>query len=111
MADFEMKANDLLPVIEAILTLEDGSIPALSGTTVSFIMAKEGELAKVNAAASIVDAATGKVRYTWLLGDTNVPGTYRAEWEVIFPGPKPRTFPTTTYHTIAIYADLDAGGV
>lgn len=121
MADFQMKANDTLPVIEATLGLGTGStaddLTALSATlangatVVSFIMRKAGDpTAKVNAPATIVDSATRRVRYTWLPADTNTPGSYNAEWEVIDPSGKIRTYPTLTYHTIDILADLDEAG-
>ncbi len=121
MADFQIKANDLAPSIEATLGL---GAPAVAGdltelsatladaaTVVSFIMRKTGDpTAKINAPAVVVDAAARRVRYDWALGDTDSPGSYQAEWEVVGPDNKPRTFPTATYHTIDILADLDGAG-
>ena len=104
MADFTIKANDRLPSIKATLSAD-----LTTALGVDFIMrAKTGSVTpKVNAAAVIEDAANGVVRYDWLAVDTNTPGEYQAEWEVHWPGPKTQTFPTTSYHTIAVLADLD----
>jgi hypothetical protein len=121
VADFLMKANDLRPSIEATLGLgtpatqadrDDLSTTLADPTTVvSFIMRKSGDpTAKVNAAAVIVDAPARRVRYDWAIGDTDAPASYQAEWEVVGPDGKPRTFPTTSYHTIDILADLDGAG-
>ena len=49
---------------------------------------------------------SGIVRYDWQAVDTAVPGNYLAEWEVTWANGK-QTFPTLTYHTITINADLD----
>jgi hypothetical protein len=103
MADFSIKSFDRLPSIKATLNAN-----LTTATGVTFIMRpKAGGLVKVNSAAVIETAASGVVRYDWATGDTDTPGEYQAEWEVIWPGPKTQTFPTETYHTIAVLADLD----
>lgn len=115
-ADWQMKANDLLPSIQANLT-SNGSPVDLTGATVKFIMkaadasfAPTAGTTKVNSAGVIVGSATaGVVRYDWTTGDTATPGNYVAEWQVTFSASKPETFPTLTYHTITIVADLDGG--
>lgn len=113
MADFTMKANDLLPPLEATLGFESmAGVPDLSdpATVVSLIMRKDGDAQpKVNSQAVIVDVATAKVRYDWATGDTDIPGVYKAEWEVVYADGKPQTFPTKSYHEIEILADLDEG--
>jgi hypothetical protein len=106
MADFTLKANDTLPVIEAGLSADLSPV----GTTVMFIMRRDADpTPKVNAAAEIVDGESGLVRYAWDVGDTDAPGTYKAEWEVHWADGKVQTFPTLTYHTIDVLADLDGG--
>ena len=118
MADFEIKANDRLPIIEAVLGFGapavqadlDDLATALDdpATRVSFIMRKQGDPApKIDKLAEVVDAAARRVRYQWAAGDTDTPGSYQAEWEVIYPSGKPQTFPLKTYHAIDVLADLD----
>lgn len=111
MPDFTMKANDRLPSIAATLGFEGGAAVDLTGASVQFILRpKAGTTPKVKAPAVIVAAATGAVRYDWAAVDTNTPGEYLAEWEVTFANGKPQTFPTASYHEVAILADLDAEG-
>lgn len=102
-ADFTIKANDRLPSIQATLSAD-----LTTATGVKFIMkAATGNTVKVNAAATIVTPASGIVRYDWLAVDTATPGSYLGEWEVTFTGGKKQTFPTLTFHTIDVLADLD----
>lgn len=118
MADFEIKANDRLPTIEATLgfgapavqaDLDDlATVLANANTRVSFIMRKQGDPApKIDKLATIVDASTRRVRYEWADGDTDTPGQYQAEWEVVYPDGKAQTFPLKTYHSVDVLADLD----
>lgn len=108
MSDFTIKAHDRLPSIQT--TLSAGGVPVdlTTATGVTFIMAQTiGGSTKINAAAVVVNAAAGVVRYDWLSTDTDTPGSYNAEWEVTWPGPKQQTFPTASYHSISVLADLD----
>ena len=106
-ADFTIKANDEKPSIQA--TLAAGGSPVnLAGATVHFILAdKTSGTVKVNAAAVIVDAAAGVVRYDWIAADTGAPGSYQAEWQVTWGDGGRQTFPTLTYHSVDVLADLD----
>lgn len=124
-ADFEMQRHDRLPSIQATL-----SANLTTAQSVKFIMRKASAdwvpdftgstTAKVNTTATIVSSAdptydtqgallTGSVvRYDWASIDTDTAGTYVGQWQVIWTaGSKPQTFPTKTYHTILIRADLD----
>jgi hypothetical protein len=108
MADFTIKSNDRLPSIQAAFATAGAAVNLASATAVKFIMkSAQGNTVKVNTAAVIVDAATGVVRYDWLSADTATPGSYIAEWEVTWGGGKKQTFPTGTYHTVDVLADLD----
>lgn len=107
-----IKANDRLPSVEAILGFAGGFIADLSGlgTAVKFIMRSRDTptaAPKVNAAAVIVDGVRGQVRYDWATGDTDTPGIYVAEWQVTYADGRKQTFPTLTYHTVTVLADLD----
>jgi len=108
-ADFTIKAHDTEPSIQA--TLSSGGSPInLVGATVKFIMADKATGAvKVNAAAVIVDAAAGIVRYDWLSTDSATAASYQAEWQITDSGGGIRTVPTTTYITVDVLADLDGG--
>ena len=102
-ADFTIKANDRLPSIQATLSAD-----LTTATSVKFIMKTiTGNTIKVNTTATIVTPASGIVRYDWAAVDTATPGSYQAEWEVTWTGGKKQTFPTLTYHTVDVLADLD----
>lgn len=112
LGELSIKANDRLPSVEATLGFAGGLAANLStATAVVFIMRLRGsdpaQPPKVNKPAVIVDATAGAVRYDWAVGDTNTPGIYNAEWQVTYNDGKKRTFPTLTYHTITVLADLD----
>jgi hypothetical protein len=108
VADFTIKSNDRLPSIQAAFATAGAAVNLTSATSVKFIMkTATGNTVKVNTPAVIVDATTGVVRYDWLSADTATPGSYIAEWEVTWGGGKKQTFPTGTYHTVDVLADLD----
>lgn len=108
MADFSLKANDRLPSIRATLSTGGTAVDLTTATGVDFVMRRDGDPApKVNAAAVIVDAVSGIIRYDWAIGDTSEPGEYMAEWEVTWQDGKTQSFPTLTYHTVQVLADLD----
>lgn len=108
MADFTIKAHDRLPVIQAVLGTGGAEVNLTGATSVKFIMKPvSGSTVKVNSAATIVDPVAGLVQYDWLAIDTDTPGEYLAEWEVTWSGGKKQTFPTLSYHSVNVNADLD----
>ena len=107
MDPFEIKRNDLRPVLIANLVDAEGAIVALTGASLRFHMKKAGATTtKVDAAATITTAASGLVRYTWLSGDTDTHGDYEGEFEVTYSGGDMQTFPVNGYIPISILADL-----
>jgi hypothetical protein len=107
MADFTIGRGDLLPILTATLTGDTGAVIDLTGCTVKFNMkARSGAAVKVTAAATVVNAPGGIVSYTWAAGDTNVDGTYDAEFEVTYPSGKKLTVPNGAKTTVRVEADL-----
>ncbi len=107
MADIVIKRNDLLPLINHTLKDADGAID-LSDSTVKFIMraAGGGGAVKVNAAATIVSAVDGTVRYTWVGTDTDTAGNFEAEWEITDGASKPLSVPNDRHLRVVITEDL-----
>lgn len=107
--DFFWKQNDTAPAIAEQLLDGLGAPVNLAGASVKFMMWQPGDAAiKVNAAASITDAATGKVSYTPNAGNTDTPGDYAVEWQVTFGGGGIETFPNGTWQKVRVVDDLGA---
>ena len=76
--------GDTEPAITATLN-RSGTAESLAGATVRFQMRREKDPRyTVNAVATVVDAAEGKVKYVWGASDLNVPGEYLVQWEVTY---------------------------
>ncbi len=103
-----MKQNDTAPALEAVLKDASTGLPIdLSGASVVFRMSRRGSSAlKVNAAAELVDAEAGSVRYDWITGDTNRTGTYEGEFVVTFADATRLTVPSTGTIPIQISAGV-----
>lgn len=110
MADFYVRQNDLREAIQATLKGADGVAVDLSSgvSSVRYNMrSKVTGAAKVDAAATIVTAASGIVKYQWVAGDTDTPGLYNAEFEVLFSsGASPLSFPNRGYLLVEITPEL-----
>jgi hypothetical protein len=111
MDPFYIKQNDTQPSISATLT-EDGVAVDITGATVTFVMRPRlcrhqvpAANPKVEAAATVVDAATGQVRYDWAAGDLDTEGLFDGEFKVTLAGAV-TTYPSTGYIPINVVKDL-----
>lgn len=97
-----IKQNDLAPSIRATFFSYD-----LTGATVLFSMFDLEGNAKITNASAVVVVANpdGIVQYDWVSGDTDTPGTYRAEFQVT-KGGIPETFPNSGYIYVQILSEL-----
>ena len=98
---FAIKRNDTSPAIVRFLEDEAGAAINLDSASVRFYMGSS-----LAGAATVLDAATGQVAYEWLVGDTAIAGTHRAEFEVVYSDGSKETFPNTGYITVNITPDL-----
>lgn len=100
---FVIKKGDRAPSLEASFGV------SLAGGTVAFTMAPKapGSAPKVNAAAAVVvDAAKGWVRYDWGATDTDTVGVYLAEFVATLAGGIKRSEPSSTYLEIHVIAHV-----
>lgn len=105
MADLNLKRGDLEPAVRVSLAFSDGSpVPLASVIEIRFRMADVLTRAEIFSRAAQVDGdpALGQVVYVWQPGDTDIAGVYYAEFEVIWPGSRPQTYPPQGYLTVSI---------
>lgn len=108
---FIIKQGDRLPSIDAIVKKRSDStvIDLSTATGVTFRMWKQRTTSgayKVNAAATILSAEDGIVRYEWAAGDTAEVGDYLAEFVIQWPLSRTQTIPTDGVLHVRV---LDAG--
>ena len=110
MADFTIKRNDLLPVLEAVLKDADGQpVDLTDAVSCAFHMRLESDqsMAIEDGVCSFdADRLTGKVIYAWVTDDTGTEGTYLGEFEVTWPTSKLQSYPSIGYIDIVIVEDL-----
>jgi len=106
MSTFYMKQNDTQPRMLATLQDGDGTAINLTGASVRFHMRTLGGSTVVDAAATIVTAASGLVRYDWVAADTDTVGSYQAEFEVTYSDTTIETFPNSGYIRVEITDDI-----
>lgn len=92
---FLIKRGDTSPSLDVQLqNYLRKPVTTLAGSSIVFSMRNENGTVVVNRSpATLVDAATGTVRYNWLEGDTQYAGTMQGEFEVTFPSGKVETYP------------------
>jgi hypothetical protein len=105
--DAYWKQGDTAPAIAEQLFDGTGTPVVLTGATVKFIGAFRGQASpEISAAATITDAATGKVSYTPVTADTDTPGSLLVEWQVTFAGGAIETFPNSDYQKVVILTQV-----
>lgn len=107
--DFYWKQGDTAPAIAEQLFDGTGTAVNLTGASVKFMMWAPGDAAvKVNATATITDAALGKVSYTPTALNTDTIGDYLVEWQVTFSGGAIETFPNSGHQKVRVVDDVAA---
>lgn len=108
---FHIKQGDLAPRLD--FTLLDDTTPIDLTLAVAARLHMRNLLAGLKVDAPVLLAAdqavdTGKGSYHWIAGDTDTPGTYRAEIEVTWADGRIQTFPADGYFTVKVVRELDA---
>jgi len=103
---FVIKRNDTSPSIQRTLRDSAGDAIDLTGATVRFKMSTIRGVSKVDAVASIEDAANGLVQYDWQAADTDTAGLFYCEWEATYADSNVETFPNEGFNTVKIDPDL-----
>lgn len=109
MNPFKIKRHDVGPPLRMFVMQSDEETFDFTGyTSPRFIMRGiDASTPKVNAVAAIEDATGGVLRYNWIPADTDAAGRYQAEFELIDPDGKKRTFPVDEYAYVEVFEDLN----
>ena len=103
---FTIKRDDLEPAITATLRDAAGDVVDLtSAVSVHLVLKPLGGGSAVRLASTILDAAGGRVRHTWVGAETATADTYAAEWEILWPSSRKQSFPTIGTFFVTIAAD------
>jgi hypothetical protein len=105
--DAYLKQNDTSPAVRSQLFDGLGLPVNLTGASVLFMAWFPGDAAvKINAAATLVDAALGIVSYTPTAPNTDTIGDLMAEWQVTFGGGAKETFPNGEWLKVRVLDDI-----
>jgi hypothetical protein len=104
---FSIKQNDTAPSLRATLLNGSGNVIDLTGATVRFHMRELGKTTIIiNQACTVVNAVGGIVQYDWVAADTDVVGSYQAEFQVTYLDNSIETFPNDGYIWVDIIDDI-----
>ena len=104
---FKIKKNDTNPALGITLQYNDGTAIDLSNGSVFFNMANKDYSAFTSGLAVITGSTLGTAEYRWLGSpDTQVPGTYWGEFEMIWNGSR-MTLPSDHSLQIQVYEDYN----
>jgi len=104
---FYIKRNDTTPSLRADLKNGSGDSVDLLDATVRFLMRPIGATTvTVQQPAVVVSEPGGTVQYNWVAADTDVIGSYQAEFEVTYPNGAIETFPNNSYIRVEIISDI-----
>lgn len=105
---FPIKRHSRMPYLQ--LTVKNNGAPVdISGaSSATFNMSQIGGAKSVSGSAIIAPLPdVGVLRYRWAEGDTDTVGTYRGEFDLVFPPGVPFTIPTNADIEIEVYEDVN----
>lgn len=108
MADFDffLGQDDTSPNLDMTLVNPDGTPRNLTGETVTFMIQRTtAPRYLTEGSVTILDAPTGRIRYTWGTTDAAIPGVYEARVKVTTLGGQLLSFPN--YRTLKISVSAD----
>jgi hypothetical protein len=110
---FTLKKNDTRPMFVAALRDKAGTgaeepLDLTGATEVLFLMRLESATGPlvVTGTAEVTDAEEGVVQYEWSVGDTEISGTFVAEFQITWADGGIETVPNDGYVSIVITDDL-----
>lgn len=112
MATTTIKRGSTLPALTASLVdASNTAVNLTTATSVTMVMRSQAGIApKVSKTATITNAATGAVSYSWTSQDTDTAGRYDVEWIVNWASGDVQRFPIQGYQSVSIEEDLTTPG-
>lgn len=111
---FLLKRNDTMPslVVNVIdrgrlLQKQDYSLSGVTGVTFTMVDTSCNVAKVLNREAQITCVSGGTIQYNWQMGDTNVSGNYKGEFELGYVGGGKLTIPQIGGIEIEISDDLN----
>lgn len=101
--EFNIKRGDTSPAIRFGLLPSDLT---LTGASVRFQMRPIGGQTVIDEPASIVTPSPPVVQYDWQSGDTDITGSYQAEFRVEYSDGAIETFPNLRFITVNVNDDV-----
>tara|TARA_B100000073_G_C23581603_1_gene512462 strand:- start:314 stop:667 length:354 start_codon:yes stop_codon:yes gene_type:complete len=103
-----LKRNDSLPDLEVTLQDSSGTALSLTGATVKFSMKNDVDnTIKIDkTACTLISGVTGGVKYNFTSANTNVAGTYQAEFQIEYANSDVLTVPTQGAVSVVILEDV-----
>ncbi len=104
---FSVGKNDTLPVVESLLSNDDGYIDLSNSTGCYFIFQPKSKSSQpISGLSTIVGPTSGHVRYTWTSSGLSNPGFYYGQFQVYFSGNNRITFPNDGFNLFSIQNSL-----
>lgn len=106
---FEIKKGDTSPALSTVLRAEGVPFDLTDVVGVLFTMklCKHPYTVQVDHEnATFVADDTGQVSYEWADGDTDIQGTYDAEWTVVYPLGITTTVPSSGFDQVVVTPSL-----
>lgn len=109
MADRDMKQGDTWPPLPIQLREHDGSPTDLTDMDEIrvYIVGTDHTITTDTQNVTVDgDPKDGNGYYSWQAGDTDYPGEYQVEYEVVWDDGRVRRYPTVGYRTLLIIPNL-----
>jgi hypothetical protein len=109
-ADIVFKQGDTAPIIKETFLNAGNENYNIEGSSVVFQMRAltSSTPVKLTGTVAIISGSKGEVTYSPSAKDTEVPGSYMANWLVTFSSGARMTFPTTGYLSVEIQESIEA---
>ena len=108
MIDFFIKKGDVLPIIRAEFTNEDGTPVDVTNAQILFnYQVRSSGTTVVQRTGEIESAESGIVNYQWITGDSLTAGLYKGEFIAVFNGGQQQTFPQGGFLIFEVMDDVN----